>query len=92
MSSKLDGMRGGWNIMPLYTIPAIIIITAPKSSKTPLATPLPIDRLSKNTKAMTFFRKYSVLMIFQDLDLLKRSAADEKIGAFLILFQLFLNK
>ena len=31
-------------------------------------------------------------MIFQDLDLLKRSAADEKIGAFLIPFQLFLNK
>lgn len=49
--------------MPLYITPAIIFITAPKSSKTPLATPLPIDRLSKNIKAMTFFRKYSVLMI-----------------------------
>lgn len=65
-------------------MPAIIIITAIKSSKTPLATLSPIDWLSKNIKGTTSSRKYTVLMIFQDLGLLRRPGADENIGEFLI--------
>lgn len=75
--------------MTLYVMPAgaqwmfqhmmtIIFNTTTESSKTPLATPSPIDWLSENMKGITLSRKYFVLMIFQDLDIL-RPANDENI-------------
>lgn len=61
-----------------------IIITTPKSNKTPLAIPLPTDWLPKNIKGMTLSRKYSILMIFQDLVLLRMSDANENMSELLV--------